>query len=270
MTEALATLFEGKEIRVVEKDGDTWMPCKDLGVALGLDRSTLYHHVQRNLDFFKGVVQDGDNLSPDGGDYWVNEQGLYLLLARISTGRVTPAARAAIIQFRRAIPAFLQQYRKKEIMHVPPASKPAALDNEILHARKLAERCGKNPDAFLAIALEKCGEMDYVKALQQSPAVVHGEPGWYNITQLVPLCNDPLLNPERLNYFLMNRGFQYRDENRLWRLTPSGMDHGREYLYTSPHQHSEIRISWRESVLYASGLKRSLSVSQAQLPARAW
>jgi hypothetical protein len=47
------------------------------------------------------------------------------------------------------------------------------------------------------------------------------------------------------------------------------MEHGREYLYTSPHQHSEIRLSWRESILYASGLKRPIPDDQLALPARA-
>jgi hypothetical protein len=266
VTEALATLFDGHDIRVLEKDGEIWFPICDLSKAWGIDPSTIFKQIERHPADFDGCVSDVDNLST-GEIRCVNEPGLYAVLAISSVKNVkNPGAKELIKKFRANAPKAIHHLRKKEIVQVPGTP---GLDQEIRHARTLAEKCGKNPDAFLAIALEKCGEKDYAPALLQTPAVVHGEPGWYNITQLVTLCNDPMLNPERLNNFLKNRGFQYRDENRLWRLTPIAMEHGREYLYTSPHQHREIRISWRESVLYASGLKRAVSEGQMALPARA-
>jgi len=33
MTEALATLFEGKEIRAIEQNGEPWFPLIDLAAA---------------------------------------------------------------------------------------------------------------------------------------------------------------------------------------------------------------------------------------------
>ena len=45
--------------------------------------------------------------------------------------------------------------------------------------------------------------------------------------------------------------------------------HGREYWYTALGGHQEVRIEWRESILYASGLKRSIANDQAALPAKA-
>ena len=118
MTEALTVppIFGGKEIRVIEKDGETWMPCKDISLALGLDRTACYQHVKRNRDFFGETATDGDILSHGEDDLWVNEQGMYLLLARISTGKIQPAIKASITRFRQDIPKFLQQYRKHEII----------------------------------------------------------------------------------------------------------------------------------------------------------
>jgi prophage antirepressor-like protein len=265
LTEELATLFEGKEIRAVEQDGRIWFPLADLCEAWGVHRNTLNQIIERNQKKFDGRHTSLAHVTC-AGLIAVDELGLYLLIGAVNSDRLkNPVAAEAILRFQRWVPELIQRYRKKEIVQVQQGP---VLETEIRHARTLAEKCGKNPDAFLAIALEKCGDGDYARALQ-APAVVHGEPGWYNITQLVGLCNDSLLNPERLNHFLNNRGFQYRDENRLWRLTPAGMEHGKEYLYTSPHQHSEIRVSWRESILYASGLKRPLAENQTALPARA-
>jgi prophage antirepressor-like protein len=265
MTGDLATLFEGIEIQVTELKGEPWLPLADLAEAWGINDSTPRNLIIRNREIFEGLaILDGDVTYQ--GIECVNERGLYLLIGKISASRLkNPTAKDAIIRFQRWVPELIQRYRRKEIVQVRQGPQ---LDTEILHARTLAEKCGKNPDAFMAIALEKCGDGDYARALQV-PALVHGEPGWHNVTQLVTLCNDPLLNPERLNHYLKNKGFQYRDENRLWRLAPAGMEHGKEYLFTSPHQHSEIRISWRSSILYASGLKRPVSEGQLALPARA-
>ena len=168
---------------------------------------------------------------------------------------------------------------RRDILAKMDAGKPTEFESdiraEIVRARHLAELTGGNLAAFQKIALEKCGVGDYAPALQV-PALVHGETGWFNATQLVAMCNDPLLNPERLNWYLANnpkdperRPFQYRDENHLWRLTLLGKEHGKEYWYTAPSQHQEIRIAWRENVLYASGLRRSISTDQAALPAKA-
>jgi hypothetical protein len=62
---------------------------------------------------------------------------------------------------------------------------------------------------------------------------------------------------------IMNR------QGRIWRLNPTGEMHGKEYVYEATSGHREIRIRWRESILYASGLKRPIDESQLALPARA-
>jgi len=264
MTGDLATLFEGKEITVTERDGELWFSLSDLAAAWGIDRKTPGNLLARNPDLFAGMfLSDGDVTYHD-----VNERGLYLLMGKISADRLkNPEAKTALIRFQRWVPELIQKYRKKEITEIPPTG--PALDIELAKARRIAEATGRDPAPFQKIALGKCGLGDYAPALDSSiPAVVHGEPGWFNPTQLVARCNDPLLTAERLNWYLKNHEFQYRD-GYIWRLTPRGMEHGKEYLYTAPSQHQEIRIAWRESVLYASGLKRQIPEDQMALPARA-
>ena len=277
MTDNPISLFEGTEIRIllnnVTGKGEPWFPLTDLATAWGVDPAAPYHIVERNPEVFKGfslMSCDIDVTATSGR--CVNEQGLYLLMGKISAGRLkNPEAKTAIIRFQRWVPHLIQRYRKREIQQIE--TQPKTPESVFAQARSAAKLCHKDPDAFLAIALKECGMEKYVPALS-SPSIVHGEPGWYNPTELARLCTGQNLNAEMINHYLENnprdperRPFQYRDENRLWRLTPLGMEHGREYVYTGRGGHQEPRIEWRESILIASGLRRTLSPDQARLTA---
>jgi len=272
MTGDLVPLFEGKEIRAIEVRGDIWIPLADIANAWGIDRSTPDKIIERNDEVFRGlfsIVLDVTSTPMS----CLNERGLYLMMGKISASRLkNPEAKAAIIRFQRWVPDLIQRYRKKEIVQVVSID---GIKAELLQAGEFADTCKKSPELFQAAIFRKHGMMEYADALQV-PSVVHVGTGWYNPTGLVELCNDPLLNAERLNWYLKNnpkdperRPFQYRDENGIWRLTALGMEHGKEYWYTAPSQHQEIRIAWRESILYASGLKRPISSDQASLTAKA-
>ena len=273
MTEALTTLFEGHDIRVLESEGDIWIPLKDLADAWGLRPNTLYQIIARNGKKFKNRVSDVHVTCTSSDESWhksVNEQGLYVLLGAVNTDRLKNAeAAAAIDRFQYWIPELIQKYRKKEIAQAGPVLPD--IKAKLNQARELAEVCRVDPHTFEAAVLRENGLPGLADALPTSPTPVvvqHGDPGWFNPSQLVAKCNDPLLTAERLNWYLKNHDFQYRD-GYIWRLTPRGMEHGKEYLYTAPSQHQEIRISWRESVLYASGLKRQLLEDQTHLPQKA-
>jgi len=255
----LTTLFEGREVRVIERDGEPWFPLFDLAAAWGVDRKTPGNLVDRNKELFAGMFHsDGDVTYHD-----VNERGLYVLMGKISADRLkNPEAKAAMIRFQRWVPELIQKYRKKEIVQ-QPINQDAALKASLSTARMLATETGGDLAAFQRIALEKCGLGDWAPALSTVPK--HGEPGWYNPTQLGEMCG---LTAEQVNAYLYNKAFQYR-EGKIWRLNPSGEMHGKEYVYEATSGHREIRIRWRESILYASGLKRPLDESQLSLPARA-
>ena len=160
-----------------------------------------------------------------------------------------------------------------------PRELDEVVSDDLREAKQIAELTGTDPKLMQAAALRRHKNEMYdafAEVLEkQALSVRHGEPGWYNPSGLVELCNDPLITPERLNHYLANyrengewRPFQVR-HGRLWRLTKRGMEHGREYQYNLGNGHSEPRISWRSSVLYACGLKRDLAPDQIALPARA-
>jgi len=251
VTEALATLFEGREIRVIEFEHDVWIPIADIANAWGIDRSTPDNMINRNMEVFGDftrTVLDAAS-TPMAA---LNERGLYLMMGKITTARLkNKSARDTIIRFQRWFPELIQRYRKKEIMHVPPSSEPA-LETELTNAKRIAELTGTDLRAMQAAALRKCGLKEYADVL--TPSLTHGEAGsWLNPTQIGNRCGH---SAREVNNFLEWHRFQYRGPDGLWRLTDKGDAHGEEYDYPTVNKHIEKRIRWRESILTASGLIR--------------
>lgn len=262
MTPEALTIFENHEIRAIEKDGCVWFPVTDLASAWGIDRTTPLKIISRNAEVFENLVYVGDVTSQGG--MMVNEQGLYMLMGKISAGRLKePEAKTAMIRFQKWVPELIQKYRKKEIVQTKPEeSKWDVLKKELQIAGWLCDYLGGDVKAYQAIALKKSGMGEYVPAMQV-PATVSGEPGiWFNPTQLGAKCN-PSLSPIDVNRYLYNKGFQY-PEGLIWRIQTKGEEYGEEYWFEAPSKHREIRIRWKESILYASGLVRK--EGQAALP----
>jgi hypothetical protein len=190
-------------------------------------------------------------MSPSDVGFCVNERGLYLLIGKITTGKLkNQEAAAAILRFQRWVPELIQRYRKKEIVQVQPAVN--TLDTELDRARTIAELTGTDLRTMQAAALRKCGLKEYADAL--TPSLMHGEAGtWLNPTQIGTRCGH---TAREVNNFLEWHRFQYRGPDGLWRLTDKGELHGEEYDYPTVNKHIEIRIRWRESILVASGLVR--------------
>ena len=263
MTEALATLFEGKEIRAIEQNGDLWIPLADIAAAWGIDRSTPDKIIERNADVFAGLYSSVlDTMSTPMS--CLNERGLYLMMGKISASRLkNKDARAAIIRFQVWVPELIQKYRKGEIRQTPQIPE---LDQELARARYLARETGGDLAAFQAIALKRCGLEDYAPALNISP-IVHGEAGqWLNATQIGLRCGH---SPREVNHFLEWHKFQYKDQAGLWRLTDLGEQYGEEFWIETTSRHREVRIRWREDILIASGLIKEQPGQTTLTPARA-
>ena len=271
MTETLA-LFEDKEIRVIEWQKDLWIPIADIATAWGIDRSTPDNMINRNMEVFGDFTRTVLDAASTPMSC-LNERGMYILMGKISASRLkNPDAKAAIIRFQRWVPELIQRYRKKEIVQV--AQVTPSIISELKQTREEADACGCDPMLLLAAVYRKHGETEKAEALQPAPpALIHGETGWFIPTQLGQMCG---LTAEQFNNWIHNnpndperRPFQSRDSVRVWRLTELGLLHGQEYWFEAPSGHREIRIRWRESILYASGLKREIPASQLMLPARA-
>jgi hypothetical protein len=251
--------FQGISVRVVHHDNTDHIPLVDIADALGIDRSGLRKLFRRH-EATLGKYSSKDIMTSEAGTrefICLNQRGMMLLLLKIKPGASSnPDVEEKIVAFNEWAIEILHRAAKGENVLV------SSIDTELQQAKRIAELTDTDPRIMWAAALRKCGLPEYADVLR--PALVHGETGWYNPTRLVTLCNDPDLTPERLNWYLKNKGFQYRD-GYIWRLTPMGLIHGREYNFEAPSGHVEIRIAWRESVLYASGLKRPIAEDQTAL-----
>jgi hypothetical protein len=258
MTDNLPALNESLPFRIIESEIGAVVPVVDIADTIGYHRSTFTRIVKANADLFGGT-QIYRPIQTSGGIQQflcVNRAGVDLLLLLIKPSR-TRDSFEKFLQLRERILTKLDIQKQAG----PQEQVPHQIDTEIQKARHFAELTGGDLRAFQAAALMKCGEPDYAKALLQSvPPVVHGEPGWLNPSQLGERCG---LNAREINSYLYNHGYQYPQDG-IWRIQPKGEPYGEEYWFEAPSSHREIRIRWRESILYASGLKRE---QPAALPA---
>jgi hypothetical protein len=241
------------EMRVLDSEIGKVVPVVDIAEMIGYHRSAITKAIHANKGAFEGL-KTFQSLPTTGGEQaflCLNETGVERLFLVISPSSKTKQDLfQKVEEFR--MKAFGKLVEKK--IAVIPHNGNGDLKKELLEATEYAKIIQCDARILQAAIFKKHGETELADALQ--PTVTRGETGWYNPTRLVTLCNDPDLTPERLNWYLKNKGYQYKD-GFIWRLTPEGAIHGREYVYEAPSGHKEIRISWRESILYASGLKRS-------------
>jgi hypothetical protein len=247
----------GQTVRVIPSEIGPVIPVVDIAESIGYSRGSITNAITKNEAAFRGYTSF-QALKTTGGIQQflcLNQTGIERLILLIRPAKKKGDLCERVEAFR--VKAFGRMEQKKDT--VPTLS---SLDTELQQAKRIAELTDTDPRIMWAAALRKCGLPEYADVLR--PALIRGEGGWYNPTRLVTLCNDPDLTPERLNWYLKNKGFQYRD-GYIWRLTPAGLIHGREYNFEAPSGHVEVRIAWRESVLYASGLKRLMANDQTAL-----
>lgn len=273
MTQAL-TAQGPAPMRIINSPIGQAIPAVDFADNIGYTRSAITNIISKHPDLFKGFILK-ITLPTPGGDQdflCLNSTGIDRIIFHLRPIKNRPDLCERIEKFRSK--AFGQLAERKELTISVPAI-PGILF-ELKQAREEADICGCEPNLLQAAVYRKHGEIEKADALQPpAPALVHGSTGWFIPTQLGDMCG---LTAEQFNHWIHNnpndlerRPFQCRDpENRkIWRLTELGRMHGQEYWFEAPSGHREIRIRWRESILYASGLKRELPRSQMALPAKA-
>jgi hypothetical protein len=248
---AISVVTTPAPMRLIDSHIGKVIPAIDIADNIGYTRSAISNIITKHPEVFKGFILKTP-LQTTGGKQ--------KLLCLNSTGIDRLIFHLRPIKNRTDLCDRIDAFRSKAFgtmvdVKTQTPTVEVNIDTELLTAKYLAEQTGGNIAAFQAIALKKCGMEDYIPALNQNQNIVHGETGWYTVTQLC--AKYPMSeiegHPERLNKFLQNNGYIYR-ENGIPRLQPKGEPHGMEYWYESPHGHREIRIRWRLSIMYACGL----------------
>lgn len=254
MTGDLTPLFEGKEVRIIEQDGEVWLPLADLAAAWGIDRTTPGKIVTRNSEAFEGFTReypdDGDVTSPT--ETVINERGLYLLMGRVSTDRLkNPEARATILRFQRWVPELIQRYRKGELIQ------HEALEDLIVKHLKIADGMAQfgHVDRGIAVTVELTHvEAETGEDLSRLKALVRRErmgPAAYLTPTRIGLELGGL-SARNVNLMLESLGFQYRVGDR-WTPTHVGSAYAENMPYTvtlrNGGQHSDYQLLWSPEIV---------------------
>jgi hypothetical protein len=128
----LSKVFDEKNIRAMELDGEMWVPVVDIAEAWGVDRSTLTKIINRNPDVFKKLSTVVDVTSPNqissnletvnNSLRLVNERGMIVLGLKVSAGHIkNKGVKDRIIEFQLWIPELMQDLRKGLVQLTTPA-----------------------------------------------------------------------------------------------------------------------------------------------------
>ena len=248
MTNELTNLFEGHDIRVLEKDGEIWFPIYDLSKAWGIDDSTIFKQIERHPDDFSGCVSDVDNLST-GMIKCVNEPGLYAVLAISSVKNVkNPGARDVIRKFRAAAPKLIQQYRKKEIAPIKCEILEDLVRQHLQIADSMAQFAHVDRGIAVSVALARV-EYDTGADLTCYKNLIRKErqqaPGYLTPTQIGQELGG--LSAHNINKMLVQLGYQYFLGDR-WQPTEIGKNFGENLPFAvslkSGGVHSDYQLKW--------------------------
>jgi len=249
MTTALTTNQPPAPMRMFDSPIGTVIPIVDIADMIGYSRSAITKAI-KGCEGKMSPCKTFMSLQTPGGKQQflcLNREGVDYLLVLIHPSKSRMSS-DDLLEFRRTI-LIKMGGDKKDVA-------PQSITEELRQAKEYALLTDGNVKGFQAAIFRKHNMPELAEALQAAPTnIEHGEPGWYNVTQL---CEKyPLAaiegHPERLNNYLQFKGYIYR-ENGKPRLQPKGEPHGKEYWFESPHGHREIRIRWRLSIMYACGL----------------
>jgi prophage antirepressor-like protein len=256
----LSKLFDDKQIRAMELNGELWVPMVDLADAWEVDRSTLTKIINRNPDIFKKLSTTIDLSSPNEilsnpetankSLRLVNERGMIVLGLKVSAGHIkNKIAKDKIIEFQLWVPELLQDLRKGVVqltipsqpVHISHVQNPIDIINERLDLADIAVKRSGVPKEIahsMAWAVVDTKEIStsmagYIKAQSTQLQLMEPEPidreefnklhSRRDIARMMKLSEDKVRN------VLESIGIIYF-EHGIWKLTTKGQQFGKAFL----------------------------------------
>ena len=256
MTDALATLFEGTPIQVVNESGEFWFPLPDLTGAWGVSKDTLSHQIERNKDLFAGMSGEKYVTYPTGGvqETCVNERGLYTLIGRLNTDRLkNPHAKEAILRFQRWVPELIQNYRKHEIVSVEQKDIDTLVQQHLHIADAMAQFAHVDRGIAVSVALARV-EYDTGADLTCYKNLIRKDrqqaPGYLTPTQIGQELGG--LSARTINQMLQQLGYQNYLGDR-WQPTKVGENYGENMPFAVSLKnggvHSDYQLKWSRNIV---------------------
>ena len=237
--------FESNPVRVITDDrGEPWFNAKEICDVLGYGNphQALSTHVDGD-DLQKLEVIDGMGRKQLANH--INESGLYALIF----GSTKDEAK----RFKRWVTHDVLPAIRKTGAYVPPqqAARLPQLQpvRDLLLVGKAMSRVkGVNEALAMACtldAIERTTGLPTTMLAKALPTVAPENAATLNATQV----GEPLsLNGRATNAILEKMGFQYKDENKDWKLTEAGTAYG-EMKPFHRNGHSGYETRWKPSVI---------------------
>lgn len=255
----LTNLFEGKPVRVFEKDNDIWMPIADIAGAWGIARSTPDKILIRNIEVFDNLSHPVVDVMSNTPVTCLNERGLYLMMGKISASRLkNPAAKESIIRFQRWVPELIQKYRKKEIVQVSKEPDYAATLNAVRFVKELSGMVGCDPLPLVCQALDNYNlgmyggllvvQKDIVRPIVL-PEPVKKPKDYFTATDIGERIGKTPYEVHMMLYQRKPPVLIKEDHTGEWRLTEYGKQFGEERTFDATKGQIKWWIAWNRGVL---------------------
>lgn len=237
--------FENKSIRVItDGNGEPWFSAKEICDVLGYGNphQALSTHVDGD-DLQKLEAIDGIGRKQMANH--INESGLYALIF----GSTKEGAK----RFKRWVTHEVLPTIRKTGAYVPPQQKPKLpqlqpVRDLLLVGKAMAKVKGVNEALAMACtldAIERTTGLPTTMLAKALPAVAPEDTATLNATQV----GEPLsLTGRATNAILEKMGFQFKDENKNWKLTEAGTAYG-EMKPFHRNGHSGYETRWKPSVI---------------------
>jgi prophage antirepressor-like protein len=294
----LSKVFDEKNIRAMEMDGEVWVPVVDIAEAWGVDRSTLTKIINRNPEIFNHLstvidLTSPNQISPNSETVnnslrLVNERGMTILGLKVSAGHIkNKVVKDKIIDFQLWVPGLIQDLRKGLITLSTPtptltlhqARMPVdILKEELDVADELVSRSGLTKEQAHSYAVILAGERagvnlqcyaTAIKAQSTQLQLIEAEPidreEFNKLHSLRDLSGMLKLPENKVRTVLESIGVIYF-EHGIWKLTKRGEQYGKAFLVTIGYPYRTNQKAWiRYNELCIDLLKKYFDV---QMPVK--
>jgi prophage antirepressor-like protein len=280
----LSSIFDGKNIRATEINGEIWIPVVDLADAWEVDRSTLTKIINKNPDIFKTLSTVIELASPkeilsnpqsvNNSLRLVNERGTVILALKVSAKDLkNPIAKEKVIEFQLWVPQIIQDLRKGMVqltvppqVHMPYVQHPVDVLNEQLDiADTVIKRTGISKEQAQSYAVILAGDKTGTDLTCYASAIKAKSTQQLQLTEAIPedmAAFQSHFSRRQIAGFLKLPEDKVRDileekkiivrQNNIWHLTKFGEQFGKVFWITpqAPYILSkEARIKYNPDLL---------------------
>jgi prophage antirepressor-like protein len=280
----LSSIFDGKNIRATEINGEIWIPVVDLADAWEVDRTTLTKIINKNPEIFKTLstvieLPSSKEItsvpqSVNNSLRLVNERGTVILALKVSAKDLkNPLAKEKVIEFQLWVPQIIQDLRKGMVVlaapqqvHTTYVQRPVDILNEQLDvADVLVKRVGVGKEQAHAYAVILAGEKAgtdlqcYATAiraksgtqLQLTEAIPEDQAAFQSHYSRRQIAGFLKLTEDKTRDLLEDKKIIVRT-NGIWHLTKFGEQFGRVFMITPQYPYisaQEARIKYNNKLM---------------------